>query len=209
MEKHLNVTEIYYSLQGESAYSGYPCIFIRLSECNLRCVYCDTQYAFGKGKSMAISSIMEEVKKYPCSLTEITGGEPLLQEDVDALFEELHKSSYKILLETNGAISLEKVPDYVIKIVDVKTPGSGMEKSFLPENLQYLNPQDELKFVITDKVDYQFALNFLKQNKPNIMNVHFSPVTEILKPKELACWMLEDGIQARLTLQLQKLIGMA
>ena len=205
----MNVTEIYYSLQGESAYSGYPCIFIRLSECNLRCVYCDTQYAFGKGKSMAISSIMEEVKKYPCSLTEITGGEPLLQEDVDALFEELHKSSYKILLETNGAISLEKVPDYVIKIVDVKTPGSGMEKSFLPENLQYLNPQDELKFVITDKVDYQFALNFLKQNKPNIMNVHFSPVTEILKPKELACWMLEDGIQARLTLQLQKLIGMA
>jgi len=209
MEKHLNITEIFYSLQGESAYSGYPCIFIRLSECNLRCFYCDTQYAFGKGKSMAISSIMEEIKKYPCSLTEITGGEPLLQEDVDILFEALHKSSYKVLLETNGTLSLEKVPAYVIKIVDVKTPGSGMEKSFLPENRQYLNPQDELKFVITDKVDYQFALNFLKQNKPNIMNVHFSPVTEILKPKELACWMLEDGIQARLTLQLQKLIGMA
>ncbi len=108
----MNVTEIFYSLQGESTYSGYPCIFIRLSECNLRCVYCDTQYAFGKGKSMAISSIMEEVKKYPCSLIEITGGEPLLQEDVDALFEELYKFPYKILLETNGAISLEKVPDY-------------------------------------------------------------------------------------------------
>lgn len=209
MEKHLNVTEIFYSLQGESTYSGYPCIFIRLSECNLRCVYCDTQYAFGKGKSMAISSIMEEVKKYPCSLIEITGGEPLLQEDVDALFEELYKFPYKILLETNGAISLEKVPDYVIKIVDVKTPGSGMEKSFLLENLQYLNPQDELKFVITDKVDYQFAVDFLKKYKPQVRCVHFSPVTELLNPKELACWMLEDGLEARLTLQLHKIIGIA
>jgi 7-carboxy-7-deazaguanine synthase len=207
MEKHLNVTEIYYSLQGESAYSGYPCIFIRLSECNLRCVYCDTQYAFGKGKSMAISSIMEEVKKYPCSLTEITGGEPLLQEDVDALFEELHKSSYKILLETNGAISLEKVPDYVIKIVDVKTPGSGMVDAFLKDNLDYLNDKDELKFVLTDKNDYQFALSFLAQYKPKVNIIHFSPLTEVLEPKELAKWMLKDGIKAKLTLQLHKIIG--
>jgi len=203
----LNVTEIYYSLQGESAYSGYPCIFIRLSECNLRCVYCDTQYAFGKGKSMAISSIMEEVKKYPCSLTEITGGEPLLQEDVDALFEELHKSSYKILLETNGAISLEKVPDYVIKIVDVKTPGSGMVDAFLKDNLDYLNDKDELKFVLTDKNDYQFALSFLAQYKPKVNIIHFSPLTEVLEPKELAKWMLKDGIKAKLTLQLHKIIG--
>ncbi|CAO81334.1 7-carboxy-7-deazaguanine synthase QueE [Candidatus Cloacimonas acidaminovorans] len=207
MEKHLNVTEIFYSLQGESAYSGYPCIFIRLSECNLRCVYCDTQYAFGKGKSMAISSIMEEVKKYPCSLTEITGGEPLLQEDVDALFEELHKSSYKILLETNGAISLEKVPDYVIKIVDVKTPGSGMVDAFLKDNLDYLNDKDELKFVLTDKNDYQFALSFLAQYKPKVNIIHFSPLTEVLEPKELAKWMLKDGIKAKLTLQLHKIIG--
>jgi len=203
----LNVTEIFYSLQGESAYSGYPCIFIRLSECNLRCVYCDTQYAFGKGKSMAISSIMEEVKKYPCSLTEITGGEPLLQEDVDALFEELHKSSYKILLETNGAISLEKVPDYVIKIVDVKTPGSGMVDAFLKDNLDYLNDKDELKFVLTDKNDYQFALSFLAQYKPKVNIIHFSPLTEVLEPKELAKWMLKDGIKAKLTLQLHKIIG--
>lgn len=207
MEKHLNVTEIYYSLQGESAYSGYPCIFIRLSECNLRCVYCDTQYAFGKGKSMAISSIMEEVKKYPCSLTEITGGEPLLQEDVDALFEELYKFSYKILLETNGAISLEKVPDYVIKIVDVKTPGSGMVDAFLKDNLDYLNDKDELKFVLTDKNDYQFALSFLAQYKPKVNIIHFSPLTEVLEPKELAKWMLKDGIKAKLTLQLHKIIG--
>lgn len=203
----MNVTEIFYSLQGESAYSGYPCIFIRLSECNLRCVYCDTQYAFGKGKSMAISSIMEEVKKYPCSLTEITGGEPLLQEDVDALFEELHKSSYKILLETNGAISLEKVPDYVIKIVDVKTPGSGMVDAFLKDNLDYLNDKDELKFVLTDKNDYQFALSFLAQYKPKVNIIHFSPLTEVLEPKELAKWMLKDGIKAKLTLQLHKIIG--
>lgn len=209
MEKHLNVTEIYYSLQGESNYSGYPCIFIRLSECNLRCFYCDTQYAFGKGKSMAISSIMEEVKKFPCSLIEITGGEPLLQEDVDALFDTLHNLSYQILLETNGALSLANVPNYLIKIVDVKTPGSGMQNSFLPENLQYLNPQDELKFVLTDKMDYNFALQFLRENKPNIATVHFSPVTDVLNPKELAGWMLEDGMKAKLTLQLHKIIGMA
>ena len=207
MEKHLNITEIFYSLQGESAYSGYPCIFIRLSECNLRCFYCDTQYAFGKGKSMAISSIMEEIKKYPCSLTEITGGEPLLQEDVDILFEALHKSSYKILLETNGTLSLEKVPAYVIKIVDVKTPGSGMVDAFLKDNLDYLNDKDELKFVLTDKNDYQFALSFLAQYKPKVNIIHFSPLTEVLEPKELAKWMLKDGIKAKLTLQLHKIIG--
>ena len=207
MEKHLNITEIFYSLQGESAYSGYPCIFIRLSECNLRCFYCDTQYAFGKGKSMAISSIMEEIKKYPCSLTEITGGEPLLQEDVDILFEALHQSSYKILLETNGTLSLEKVPAYVIKIVDVKTPGSGMVDAFLKDNLDYLNDKDELKFVLTDKNDYQFALSFLAQYKPKVNIIHFSPLTEVLEPKELAKWMLKDGIKAKLTLQLHKIIG--
>ncbi|HPN27045.1 MAG TPA: radical SAM protein [Candidatus Cloacimonas sp.] len=208
MEKHLNVTDIFYSLQGESTYSGYPCIFIRLSECNLRCSYCDTQYAFGKGKSMAISSILEQIKKYPCSLTEITGGEPLFQEDIDALFEALHNAKYDILLETNGSISINNVPNYVIKIVDVKTPGSGMENSFLLANLQFLNTQDELKFVITDKVDYKFALSFIKQHNPSVKTIHFSPVTEVLNASELSKWMLEDGVKAKLTLQLHKIIGL-
>ena len=122
MEKHLNISEIFYSLQGESSYAGYPCVFIRLAECNLRCSYCDTQYAFGKGRSMAISSILEEVQDYGCSLVEITGGEPLYQDDVLDLCSALGENQYKILLETNGSLYLGDVPDYVIKIVDVKPP---------------------------------------------------------------------------------------
>jgi 7-carboxy-7-deazaguanine synthase len=125
MEKHLNVTDIFYSLQGESTYSGYPCIFIRLSECNLRCSYCDTQYAFGKGKSMAISSILEQIKKYPCSLTEITGGEPLFQEDIDALFEALHNAKYDILLETNGSISITMFRIMLLKLLMLKPLAAG------------------------------------------------------------------------------------
>jgi 7-carboxy-7-deazaguanine synthase len=208
MEKHLNVTEIFYSLQGESTFSGYPCIFIRLSECNLHCSYCDTQYAFGKGKSMAISSILDEIKDFPCSLIEITGGEPLFQEDIDALFEALQQAKYDILLETNGSLTLAKVPHFVLKIVDVKTPGSGTGNSFLAENLAYLNEKDELKFVLTDRQDYQFALSFLEQNKPPVNIIHFSPVTELLDAKELAKWMLQDGVKAKLTLQLHKIIGL-
>ncbi len=131
MEKHLNVSEIFYSLQGESSYAGYPCVFVRLSECNLRCSYCDTQYAFGDGRSMAISSILDEVKRFSCPLVEITGGEPLFQDDVITLCEELLGTNLSVLLETNGSLYLEDLPREVIKIVDVKTPGSGMGNSFL------------------------------------------------------------------------------
>ncbi|PKN73686.1 MAG: 7-carboxy-7-deazaguanine synthase QueE [Candidatus Cloacimonetes bacterium HGW-Cloacimonetes-3] len=206
MEKHLNINEIFYSLQGESSFAGYPCVFIRLAECNLRCSYCDTQYAFGKGKSQAISSIMEQVKAYPCRLVEITGGEPMLQDDVAELFPALHVSGYKILLETNGSIYLGDVPDYVIKIVDVKTPGSGVGESFMKWNLKCLTPQDELKFVLTGYHDYRFALDFIDANLPKVHAIHFSPVQSLLHPNDLAAWMLEDGVNAKLSLQLHKLL---
>jgi 7-carboxy-7-deazaguanine synthase len=206
MEKHLNINEIFYSLQGESNYSGYPCVFIRLSECNLRCSYCDTQYAYGSGKSEAISAIIEQVKAFPSNLVEITGGEPMYQDDVAELFIALHDAGYKILLETNGSIYLGDVPDYVTKIVDVKTPGSGVGDSFMKWTLKCLNPQDELKFVLTNYRDYRFALDFLQQNQPKVNAIHFSPVQSLLHPKDLAAWMLEDGVNAKLSLQLHKLL---
>lgn len=204
MEKHLSVTEIFYSLQGESTYAGYPCVFIRLAECNLRCSFCDTQYAFGKGKSMPISAIVEQAKAYPCKLVEITGGEPLFQDDVTELFEALNNEQFTILLETNGSLYLGDVPDYVIKIVDVKTPGSAMAEAFMKWNLKCLNPADELKFVITNYPDYCYAKDFIKAHNPVVKAIHFSPVTSVLEPATLAQWMLEDGINARLTLQLHK-----
>ncbi len=206
MEKHLNITEIFYSLQGESSYTGYPCIFIRLSECNLRCSFCDTQYAFGKGKSLAISSIMEQVSNYPCKLVEVTGGEPMFQDDVTELFSALQESGYKVLLETNGSLYLGDVPDYVIKIVDVKTPGSGVAESFMKWNLKCLKPHDELKFVLTGYHDYRFALDFLAQHSPTVNAIHFSPVQSLLNPNDLASWMLEDGVNAKLSLQLHKIL---
>ncbi len=207
MEKHLNITEIFYSLQGESSYAGYPCVFVRLAGCNLRCSYCDTQYAFGEGSSLAISAIIEQVKQYPAKLVEITGGEPLFQEDVLSLMEELHSQSFTILLETNGSLYLGDVPNYVIKIVDVKTPGSGMGDSFMKWNLKFLQPHDELKFVLTNYPDYRFALDFIAANQPSVANIHFSPVTCVLEPSTLAAWMLEDGVHARLSLQLHKLLN--
>ncbi|MBP7309927.1 MAG: radical SAM protein [Candidatus Cloacimonetes bacterium] len=207
MEQHLNICEIFYSLQGESTYAGYPCVFIRLAECNLRCSYCDTAYAFGKGRSMSISSIMEQIKSHACKLVEITGGEPLYQDEVIFLMEALHKEDYKLLLETNGSLYLGEVPDYVIKIVDVKTPGSGMQHSFMKWNLKFLQKHDELKFVLTNYPDYRFARDFIAANKPQVAAIHFSPVPSLLDPLELAGWMLEDGIEAKLSLQLHKLLN--
>lgn len=207
MEKHLNITEIFYSLQGESSYAGYPCVFIRLSECNLRCSYCDTQYAFGKGRSMAISSILEEVQEFCCPLVEITGGEPLYQDNVLILGEELLRQNLTVLLETNGSLYLGDVPKEVIKIVDVKTPGSGQGGSFLKWNLKFLQPHDELKFVITNYLDYRFALDFLSANHPQVEQIHFSPVSSVLEPSLLAAWMLEDRVKARLSLQLHRFLA--
>ncbi len=208
MEQHLSISEIFYSLQGESSYAGYPCVFIRLAGCNLRCSFCDTQYAFGSGRSMAISSILAKVAEYGCSLVEITGGEPLYQDETLSLCEELLHQQHTVLLETNGSLYLGDIPKEIIKIVDVKTPGSGMGESFMKWNLKFLLPHDELKFVITNYIDYQFALDFMKNNQPKVSQIHFSPVTSLLEPSLLAAWMLEDRVQARLSLQLHKIIDL-
>ena len=205
----IKLSEIFYSLQGESSYSGLPCIFIRLAECNLNCSYCDTKYAFTTSFSLSIPDIITEIKKLtPLKLVEITGGEPLLQDDVYPLFAELYKNNYTILLETNGSINLKSVPDYVIKIVDVKCPGSHEGDSFDFENLKYLTKNDELKFVLSSLDDYDFAKNFLEKNNINC-SIIFSTITPGLSPKIIAEKILEDNLQVRLQLQLHKYLNIS
>jgi len=201
----LNVCEIFYSLQGESTLSGRPCVFIRLSGCNLRCSYCDTQYAFAPGREMDIPQIMAQVEKYPARLVEITGGEPVWQDGTPRLCEELLEAGYQVMLETNGSLYLEDIPAQVIRIIDVKCPGSGCADSFMKWNLKLLQPHDELKFVLTNYQDYLFARQFIKDNSLESRTLLFSPVTGVLPAQILAQWMLDDGLTARLQLQLHKI----
>lgn len=200
------VSEIFYSLQGESTYSGQPCVFIRLSGCNLSCSYCDTRYACMGGTEFTIDQIMDKVQSYPSSLVEITGGEPMLQDGVAELFAALHGKGCELLLETNGSIYLGDVPEYVVKIVDVKCPGSGHGDSFMKWNLKCLQPRDELKFVLTSYLDYQFALRFITDNALWERTLLFSPVLSVLPAEILARWMLADGVKARLQLQLHRIL---
>lgn len=204
----LNVYEIFYSLQGESTHAGKPCVFIRLSGCNLRCSYCDTNYAWEPGRPMDISQILAECAKYPARYVEITGGEPMLQDSVLDLMEALHGAGYEIALETNGSIYLEDVPEYVVKVVDVKCPGSGCAQSFMMWNLKVLGPRDELKFVLTNHEDYLWALDFIRKHSLEGRILLFSPVESVLKPVTLARWMLEDGAPVRLQLQLHRILGL-
>ncbi|NQT65604.1 MAG: radical SAM protein [FCB group bacterium] len=204
----LNISEIFCSIQGESTYAGLPCIFIRLAGCNLRCEYCDTTYSHESEINLSIEDILTKVKEYePVKLIEITGGEPLLQPEVYKLFESLHKNGYNILLETNGSISLKDIPEYVIKIVDVKCPGSGEENSFLLENLEYINKEkDEIKFVLSDNYDYNWAKDFINKYKLFEYEILFSPVSDKLEPQDLAKWIIDDKLPVRLQLQLHKII---
>jgi len=204
----LNISEIFCSIQGESTYTGLPCIFIRFAGCNLRCDYCDTTYSYESEINLSINDIITKVKEYdPVKLVEITGGEPLLQSEVYQLFESLHKNGYTILLETNGSISLKNVPEYVIKIVDVKCPGSGEENSFQLENLEYINKEkDEIKFVLSYNFDYNWAKDFMNKFKLNDYEILLSPVSEKLEPQDLAKWIIEDKLPVRMQLQLHKII---
>lgn len=204
----LEISEIFCSIQGESTYAGLPCIFIRSAGCNLRCDYCDTTYSYESEITLSINDIITKVKEYdPVKLVEITGGEPLLQLEVYQLFELLHKNGYTILLETNGSISLKDIPEYVIKIVDVKCPGSGEEKSFLLENLEYLNKEkDEIKFVLSDNFDYNWAKDFVMKYNLKDYEILFSPVSDKLNPQDLAKWIIEDKLPVRMQLQLHKII---
>lgn len=207
MEPTLRVTEIFRSIQGESTRAGLPCSFIRLTGCSLRCVWCDTAYAFHGGDEMTVSEAASKVLALGTELVEVTGGEPLEQEAVYPLMERLLEAGLTVLLETGGHVPIDRVDPRVIKIVDVKAPGSGMEPANLPENLHLLGPRDELKFVLTDRRDFEWALGFVQSRDLDRKNVvTFSPVWERLSAADLAEWVRDSGRNIRLGLQLHKLL---
>ncbi|GAB6183435.1 radical SAM protein [Thermodesulfovibrio hydrogeniphilus] len=202
----MKVCEIFASIQGESSLVGIPMIFIRLSGCNLRCNYCDTTYAFENGKDYTITEVINAIKQYNLKYVEITGGEPLLQIEVYDLMDELVKN-YNVVLETNGSLSLEKVNSFIKIIMDVKTPGSGMSDYNYLENLNFLKETDEVKFVITDRNDYEWAKQFIKEHSIKVREILFSPAFGLLDAKELAKWIIEDSLDVRLNIQLHKYIS--
>ena len=219
----MQITEIYKSIQGESTYAGLSCVFVRLTGCNLRCSWCDSEYTFYGGHRMTRDEICEEVERLSPGggLVEITGGEPMLQErEVVPLMLSLLDAGHTVLLETSGERPLQTVPEGVIKIVDVKCPHSGEADSFRMENLQALRPHDEVKFVLSDRTDYEFARDFVARHSlaRRVKAVLFSPAFRkqasgardasqaLLDPQELAEWMLADDVSARLGLQLHKFI---
>jgi 7-carboxy-7-deazaguanine synthase len=205
----LKVNEIFYSLQGESSYAGRPCVFIRLTGCNLRCSYCDTRYAYVEGTDRELDLIIDQVSSYRCPLVEITGGEPLIQAETPALILRLLEMNFKVLLETNGSQNIQGVDDRCIKVVDMKCPSSGMKARNDLENLKKLGSGDELKFVIGNRIDFEYAKGVLDEYRKffSPMNpVHFSPVFGELEPKLLAQWILEEHLEVRLQLPLHKIL---
>jgi 7-carboxy-7-deazaguanine synthase len=207
MEPMLRVTEIFRSIQGESSRAGYPCTFIRLTGCSLRCVWCDSAYAFSGGDEMTVADAIQRVLRLETDLIEITGGEPLEQEGVYPLIDGLLGAGKTVMIETGGHVALDRVDPRVIKIVDVKAPGSGMQSANLPENLDRLTPRDEVKFVLADRADFEWALDFVRaRDLDQRQAVTFSPVWESLEPTELAEWIRDSGRNLRLGLQLHKLL---
>lgn len=205
----LKVNEIFHSIQGESSFAGRPCVFVRLTGCNLRCKWCDTPYAYEAGEHMEISDIVDKISKYNCRLVEITGGEPLLQRQTPELITALLDQAFTVLLETNGTLDIGVVDDRCIRIVDIKCPSSGESGKNRSGNLALLTVQDEIKFVIADRQDYEYAKSMLtargagrNTGKPPL----FSPVFGIMAAKTLAEWMLQDRLDARLQVQLHKVI---
>ena len=203
----LKINEIYASIQGESSHTGLPCVFIRLTGCNLRCSWCDTAYAFYDGKNLTVEETLQKVETFGLPLVEITGGEPLLQEDVYPLMEALLKKGYRVMLETSGALPIDKIPEKLIKILDIKCPGSGEEKKNHLENLKFLSPHDEVKFVLLDRADYEWSRDMLrKYDMVPSKQVLFSPVYDKLNLKDLSQWILKDRLAVRLQTQLHKVI---
>ncbi len=203
----IKVNEIFYSIQGEGTLSGLPCVFIRLTSCNLRCSYCDTEYAFYEGKNLSVKEIIESIKKYNCNLVEVTGGEPLVQKESSDLMKNLCDAGYRVLLETSGSLSIENIDERVKIIMDLKTPSSLMEKKNLYENINFLKPGDEIKFVIGNKEDYEWSKKIIrKYNIDNKCEILFSTVFGKLENKKLSEWILKDNLTVRLQLQLHKYI---
>ena len=204
----LIVNEIFYSIQGESIYSGIPCVFVRLTGCNLRCSYCDTTYAYYDGVELRIEEILSRVAHYKCPLIEITGGEPLLQDETPLLIYRLLEKNYEVLLETNGSIDISIVNSRCIKIVDIKCPSSCENDKNDLENLKKLNHKDQIKFVIGSREDYEFAKKTTELIPPGFLmkNVLFSPVIKQMHLLQLANWILEDRLRVRLQIQLHRII---
>jgi 7-carboxy-7-deazaguanine synthase len=201
----LVITEIFKSIQGESSYAGIPCSFIRTTGCNLRCVWCDTQYAFYGGQKMTIEEILTAIEPHGCNLVEITGGEPLLQEEVSELSSELLRRGHTVLIETGGSLDIRVLPSEVIKILDVKCPESGMTDHMNWQNLQYLGPKDEIKFVINSRKDYDWAVEIMNRYQLHQKNlILFSPVYQKMPADQLAEWILGDKLPVRFQIQLHK-----
>lgn len=207
MDATVRITEIFRSIQGESSRAGFPCAFVRLTGCSLRCVWCDTAYAFSGGEVVPVEDVAERVFALGTDLVEVTGGEPLEQEGVYPLMDRLLQRGKTVLLETGGHVPLDRVDPRVIKIVDVKAPGSGMMGANLPENLDRLRPADEVKFVLADRRDFDWALEFVAARGLDGRNlVTFSPVWERLSASDLAEWIRDSGRPIRLGVQLHKLL---
>ena len=206
-QKMMKISEIFKSVQGESSYAGWPCVFVRLSGCNLRCSYCDTPYAYGEGTAMSVDEVLQKVEAYLCPLVEITGGEPLLQDDVYPLSRLLLNSGYKVLVETNGSVDISRLDEGVVRIVDIKCPDSGMSKRMEWDNMGRLRPNDETKFVISSRQDYDWARSIIrKYDLPERATVLISNAHGKLDAQTVAEWMLADNLKARFNLQLQKYI---
>ncbi|NMB80268.1 MAG: 7-carboxy-7-deazaguanine synthase QueE [Ignavibacteria bacterium] len=203
----LKVNEIYYSVQGESSKVGLPCVFVRLTYCNLRCTYCDTEYAFYEGNDKTIDEIISEVKKYNCKLVEITGGEPLVQSESLILMKQLCDKGFEVMLETGGSLPIKEIDKRVMIIMDLKCPSSKMMKKNLYENIDYIKSIDEIKFVIGDREDYDWSKELIeKYNLIEKCSVLFSVVFGKLEPVKLVEWILEDRLKVRYQLQMHKII---
>lgn len=207
MSKTLLINEIFFSIQGESTYAGRPCVFVRLAVCDLRCAWCDTEYAFYDGARMEIDEILVQVNRFPASLVEVTGGEPLLQEDVHGLISRLLDAGKEVLIETGGHIDISKVDSRAVLIYDIKCPDSGMSDRNRWTNLELLRPQDEVKFVLASRRDYDWARAVLEdRGLADSRTVIFSPVWGALEPNRLADWVLSDGLPIRVQVQLHKVL---
>jgi 7-carboxy-7-deazaguanine synthase len=203
----LKINEIFYSIQGESSLAGRPCTFIRLAGCNLRCSYCDTDYAYSNGILMNVDQVLRTVAKHDCPLVLITGGEPLMQEESLVLMDKLIELEYQVMLETNGSLPVQNVPEGVLLVMDIKCPGSGEMEKNLYTNIDYLGAADNCKFVISDRRDYEWASDVIFDYGINeLCEVLMSPCHGKIEPRELAEWILKDHMPVRLQLQLHKMV---
>jgi len=205
----LKVNEIFYSIQGESSYAGLPCVFVRLTGCNLRCSYCDTRYAYEDGRDMKIGEIIDRVVSYQCRLVEITGGEPLFQKETPLLITTLLENGFHVLLETNGSQDIGSVDERCVKIIDIKCPSSGEHEQNDSGNVQRLTGRDEIKFVMGTREDYDYAkkmVEHMRQVAAKANIIHFSPIFGKMNPRQLADWILADRLTVRLHVQLHKIV---